>query len=469
MNKFWIRKGKFKFLALVMVMMLAVGSIAYGAPGSLTAVTSGALASATADQEIMKGVDAHRVIEHMQYLSEQLSTRVAGTVEELKAAEYIKGQFAELGYQVELQGFDINNVVPHLYLDSGGNKEVRANAASGSGFTDPQGITGNIVDCGLGQDIAAFPEKVKGNIALIQRGVVTFTEKVKNAVQAGAIGVILYDNAEGLITPTLTPYESSIPVVSISRNDGETVKQGGMVGTIMAELKTQSQNVVAKRLPHKSDGKPGIVYVTAHYDTAPLAPGANDNTSGTAALLELARVLKAYPIDKEIRFIACGAEEIGLKGSEYYVSQLTDDEITRSIGNFNMDMIATSFDKCNILYADTVDGQANLVSDTAIASGARLGKDLLAVNYGRSSDHAPFGDFGIPAACFIWGDAKGKLEPWYHTPDDNIAINFSLAKLETACDIIGAAIYEVLDKPTPSFDRNPLGNQVVMRQFGKIE
>lgn len=461
MNKFRKRKGKFKFLSFAMACLLAVGSIAYAAPGG---------ASSTAfDQKVVKRIDAQRALEHIQYLSEQIGPRVAGTIEELRAAEYIKDQFAKLGYQVEMQEFEIKNVVPHLYLDSGGNQEIRANAATGSGYTDPQGITATIVDCGLGQELAAFPQKVKGNIALIQRGMVTFAEKVKNAVEAGAVGVIIYNNVDGLITPTLTPYESPIPVVCISSKDGETVKQGGMVGTIMAELKTQSQNIVAKRLPNKSNGKTGIVHVTAHYDSVPLAPGANDNASGTAAMLELARVLKAYPIDKEIRFIACGAEEIGLKGSEYYVSQLNDEEITRSIGNFNMDMIATSYDKCNILYADTVDGEANLISDTAIASGARLGKDLLAVNYGRSSDHAPFGDFGIPAACFIWGDDKGKLEPWYHTPEDNLAINFSLAKLETACDVIGAAIYEVLRKPTPNLDRNPLDNQLVTRQFGKLE
>ncbi|RCK13047.1 hypothetical protein DT075_01670 [Bacillus licheniformis] len=55
---------------------------------------------------------------------------------------------------------------------------------------------------------------------------------------------------------------------------------------------------------------PDIVYVTSHYDSVPYAPGANDNASGTSVVLELARILKTVPADKEIRFITFGAEEI---------------------------------------------------------------------------------------------------------------------------------------------------------------
>ncbi|WP_145453406.1 M28 family peptidase, partial [Staphylococcus epidermidis] len=73
------------------------------------------------------------------------------------------------------------------------------------------------------------------------------------------------------------------------------------------------------------------------------APGANDNASGTSVALELAGILKSYPIDKELRFVFVAPEEIRLVGSEYYVSQLSQDEINRSIANFNMDMVGTDW------------------------------------------------------------------------------------------------------------------------------
>jgi len=56
------------------------------------------------------------------------------------------------------------------------------------------------------------------------------------------------------------------------------------------------------------------------------APGANDDASGTAMVLELARVFKTLPTDTELRFGTFGAEEVGLLGSEHYVSELSEDE-----------------------------------------------------------------------------------------------------------------------------------------------
>ncbi|MCC3863892.1 M28 family peptidase [Terrisporobacter petrolearius] len=81
----------------------------------------------------------------------------------------------------------------------------------------------------------------------------------------------------------------------------------GNINPTLGDYKSNSQNIIATRKPKKVKN-PEIVYVTAHYDSVPYAPDPNDNASGTSMLLELAKILKSYPIDKEIRFIACGAE-----------------------------------------------------------------------------------------------------------------------------------------------------------------
>jgi len=80
----------------------------------------------------------------------------------------------------------------------------------------------------------------------------------------------------------------------------------------------KSKNIIASRTPNKGENH-DIVHVSAHFDSVPFAPGASDNASGTAVALQIAKVLKSYPIDKEIRFVFVGAEEIGLLGSKYYV------------------------------------------------------------------------------------------------------------------------------------------------------
>ncbi len=62
-----------------------------------------------------------------------------------------------------------------------------------------------------------------------------------------------------------------------------------------------------------------VLIIGAHFDAAPGAPGADDNGTGTAALLELTRVLKDRPLRRTVRLIFFNLEEIGLKGSAEYV------------------------------------------------------------------------------------------------------------------------------------------------------
>ncbi len=85
-------------------------------------------------------------------------------------------------------------------------------------------------------------------------------------------------------------------------------------------------NIIATK---PGDPAYGTLYVGAHYDTvarvtgSPLGgPGANDNASGTATVLEAARVLASEPLSLTVQFIAFGAEEDGLVGSYHFVDQL---------------------------------------------------------------------------------------------------------------------------------------------------
>jgi Tol biopolymer transport system component len=99
---------------------------------------------------------------------------------------------------------------------------------------------------------------------------------------------------------------------------------------------TQTANVVAT-LRGATD--PDLVYaVSAHFDSSRRGPGADDNTSATAALLETARVMVGHPLSATIQFAFFTGEEAGLFGSREYVRRAVEGEV-KMVGALNNDMV----------------------------------------------------------------------------------------------------------------------------------
>ena len=167
-----------------------------------------------------------------------------------------------------------------------------------------------------------------------------------------------------------------------------------------------------------------IVIVCAHFDstsTMPetLAPGADDNASGVAAVMEAARILARYPTDYTVRFLAFSGEEQGLYGSSAYAlaAERTDQRI---VGVVNMDMIA---------YADAMPEDLEIFVNRASSwMGDRLFQD--AAEYADLtvstrvdpsmvySDHASFWDHGYPALLAI--EDEPLQNPYYHQTGDTL-------------------------------------------------
>jgi subtilisin family serine protease len=98
-----------------------------------------------------------------------------------------------------------------------GSTVYGANELMFSGITT--GITATVYYCGLGNP-TDFPAAVRNNIALIQRGTLTFSNKLVNAMAAGARAAIIYNNAAGNFSGTLGGTNNWIPAVSLSQSDG---------------------------------------------------------------------------------------------------------------------------------------------------------------------------------------------------------------------------------------------------------
>lgn len=102
-----------------------------------------------------------------------------------------------------------------------GSTTYAAQTLTFSGTTT--GITATIYDCGVGYP-TNFPVAVRGNIALIGRGTLFFTDKVSNAIAAGARAAIIYNNTAGNFLGTLQVASNWIPAIAISQADGLALK-----------------------------------------------------------------------------------------------------------------------------------------------------------------------------------------------------------------------------------------------------
>jgi hypothetical protein len=104
----------------------------------------------------------------------------------------------------------------------------------------------------------------------------------------------------------------------------------------------QTANVVATL---KGTVNPELVYVvSSHYDSVVAGPGADDDTSGTAALLETARILAGHPMPATIVFASFTGEEAGLLGSREFVRRAVESK-TKVVGALNNDMVGWANDQ----------------------------------------------------------------------------------------------------------------------------
>jgi len=133
-------------------------------------------------------------------------------------------------------GVAIYSTVPRHLATSAqvgvGSTVFTADGMAFAGLSD--GIEGQLVNCGFGA-VGDFPPNVQGNLALIRRGpsgaALTFMEKASNAMAAGAVGAIVYDNEAGNWSGPLQLPRLWIPVVSVSQSDGQVLAAiAGMLG-----------------------------------------------------------------------------------------------------------------------------------------------------------------------------------------------------------------------------------------------
>ncbi len=393
-------------------------------------------------------------------------TRVGGSPGYDQSADYAEQVFRDAGYRVTSQVFtyqtfiQLSPTVLEQVAPSPGPVETNIMSYSGSGdvtaaVSQPNAITG----CDPA-DFAGFPA---GDIALISRGACTFALKATNAFNAGAVGVVIYNNTTGVLNGTLSStFALDIPVTSVAQDVGQALAATpGLVLRVKTDTfrgEASTRNILAESRGGDPDN---VVMAGAHLDSVNAGPGINDNGSGSAAILETAQQMAKVKPRNKVRFALWGAEESGLVGSTYYVNTLPVEQREKIALYLNFDMVGSPNHVFFIYDGDDSDGVGNgpgpegsaQIEDTFESFYADRGIPFKGTDFSGRSDYGPFIAVGIPSGglftgaegvktpeeAAIWGGTAGDAyDPCYHQACDTFDNNNNTA-LDVNADAIAFA------------------------------
>lgn len=404
------------------------------------------------------------------------NTRVSGSFGYDESAAYAEQIFRDAGYDVTVQPFQFQTFVslsPSVLEQISPNSDFIDNnimSYSGSGdVTAPVSVpSGDFRGCSAA-DFAGFP---MGNIALVSRGAppgfpvpCTFALKATNAYNAGAAGIIIYNNAPGPLNGTLgNTFTLDFPATGITQVDGQSLSAlvpGGLVMRLMTATfrgTATTYNVLAET---RSGDPDNVVMVGAHLDSVNAGPGINDNGSGSAAILELAQQMaKVKPVNK-VRFALWGAEESNLVGSTYYVNNLSAAERAQIALYLNFDMIGSPNHVFFVYDGDDSDAVgagpgpegSTYIEDVFERFYLDRSIPFKGTDFSGRSDYGPFIAVGIPSGglftgaegiktadeAALWGGTAGlAYDPCYHQACDNFG-NVNLTALDVNADAVAFA------------------------------
>ena len=222
-----------------------------------------------------------------------------------------------------------------------------------------------------------------------------------------------------------------------------------------------------------TDKKAGAILVAAHYDTVPTSPGADDNATGVAVVLEIARLFKSFPTAKTLQLAFFDQEEIGLLGSKAFVSQPA--HLKNLYGAIIIDMLgyACYTSGCQKYPAGLPVTPPSEKGDFLVVVGDVENSDLLTAFVNSSenlpkilklpvplkglltpdtlrSDHAPFWYQGVGAVLVT--DTGNLRNPHYHQPTDipqNIHREFFTGTAQIIINATSTLLTEKIDKKLP--------------------
>jgi hypothetical protein len=196
-------------------------------------------------------------------------------------------------------------------------------------------------------------------------------------------------------------------------------------------------------------------WVSTWYKEDVPAPGADDNGTGVASVLECARLLSGLELDVGIKFILFSGEELGLLGSQYYVANLAPEDSVIGVVNFDMVGFVDQTPIVELVY----DWKSRWISDQLEDVGRAIDVESTVEQVNLSgvanSDHSSFWQIGVPATMMIEeleaiGDSRGSpVNPYYHTVHD-VVDNLDMRLVRDAVSLAVGMVSRFSDLPEDS-------------------
>ena len=403
-------------LALLVAALLCPLSLSCGA-----AVPNGARGEAAQAERALLAT--------VREISNGCAKRLAGSEAEGRAASILAEGFRKAGLEAVLTCFPVQR-----FKDSGstlelsGGRRLKALPFVYSPSMDPGRGPWPVVVLERKGDLG----KARGAILVLGRAGFSARQLALDAAAAGAAALVFADPHRPTMQRVAEP-GCPIPMVELGGKDakalldylsrpGEARVRLGLRASTEAGTSTNVAAVIRGGDP--ASGAPVIV-LGAHLDSVE-SPGADDNASGLACLLELAKRLAARPPAAEIWLVGFGAEEVGEIGSGDFVMRWEGPPIDAM---FAIDTVGSG--STTMVYS--LHGSPNAAVAAAIGAGSGLG---IRVEAGSSeySDHLPFAMAGIPAAFIMRLPEERR-----HTAGDVPASVDGRALAETT-DLVEAAV-----------------------------
>lgn len=369
-------------------------------------------------------VSADRAYGHVENLV-KISPRFAGTEAEATAASYIENEFKSYDLEAWVENFTIDN----SYVMEENLLRVTSPEQINLEFI-PVVYSPSIDNIDNGQLVQVTGEvenleQLRGRVVLAERSInVGGKNYLRTLADASPLAVLTYFS-------DWPPYSEiwldppGAPILWVPASSAQQLIEWLGEGEVEVEiqLKVRSENATSSNvlalLPGQSEE---IVVVGAHHDSM-LTPGAVDDASGVAVVLELARTLSTENLPRTILFATFGSEELGLLGSAEFMREHDENKIVAAI---IFDSIAAGPD--NGLRAGLMDSGKyattewldNFIQELAENLGFYSKSEHLNA-VGSYSDHVSFTGAGVPATWIFWANPSGDKVIWpIHTLGDNM-------------------------------------------------
>ena len=260
-----------------------------------------------------------RLWEHVRVLCEEIGPRLSGTAGDERAVDYAAMHMRKCGAEVEVQDYPCPawecESTELTLLGAGGPEPLPAVAQT---FSEGCDVQAEFVGVGSAEELELAPD-LEGKVLVLHGTIASRLALDRNplllaAEERSAAALVVVSPAESVSTKLVRDPFLRVPAVAVAQSVGQALlaSQGKRLRLrVRARRYDSTSHNVIGRFPGEEDGH---VLVAAHYDTAADVPGASDNASGTAVVLELCELFAARPRGLGIHFIAYGAEEYGRRG-----------------------------------------------------------------------------------------------------------------------------------------------------------